>query len=202
MQRKQPLPPRRHSLPVPSNIPTVVVGQARSFPEGTETFQKALEDLYISDLTQPFIRYQTNGLKEIEEGDEDEYSSDDSEKSGVSKTNSSLEIHLPTPPLTSGPRMDRRHSLPGRLFDKDTDKDMVQNPVMKKASKKSGKTLMKDHSQNMKDYFIKHGHWPSGAHAHSSRGLKAGQNDYKKVSPRQANKSRLSTAGKSAASKS
>ena len=205
MHRKQAFPSRRHSLPVPSLLPTVAVGNARSFPEGTETFQKALEDLYISDLSQPFIRSSANGLKEIEEGDEEDYSSDDSEESEQtdSKASSSTEIYLqvPTPPFTSGARMDRRHSLPGRLVDQPSEKDLKTHPQTKQTRTKGGKALMKDHSQSMKDYFIKHGHWPTSNQAHSAHSLKAGQKDLKKVSPRQVNKHSLSSSGKFAHSK-
>lgn len=203
MNRKQlPVRPRRHSLPVPSLMPTpAAVGPSRVFPEGTDTFQKALEDLYISDLSQPFVHHKKDGLQEIEEGDEEEYSSDDS---GESEREVLKYTRTPesTPPLPSVTQTGRRHSLPAVLLNQATDKDLENYPLLRKARKKSAKTLLNDHSKYMRDYFIKHGHWPSAAQTHNQGSrLVPSQNNYKKTSPRQAVNSSLSPSRKLPSSK-
>lgn len=162
MSRKQlPDPPRRHSLPVPSILPTVAIaGQSRSFPEGTDTFQRALEDLYISDSTQPYVHYRHDGLKQIQEGDEEEYSSD-----GETRSNGLREVS--TPSFLPSARVDRRrHSMPAVLLSQATDKDLEKYPLLRAATQKSSKTVVKERANYSKEYFIKHGHWPEASKPH------------------------------------
>ena len=204
MSRKQlPIPPRRHSLPVPSILPTVAIGgQSRSFPEGTDTFQKALEDLYISDSTQPYVHYQHDGLKQIQEGDEDEYSDDESYDSERGETRSSGSPGVSTPTFLAPARVDRRrHSMPAVLLSQATDKDLEKYPLLKAAKQKSAKTVVKERSNYTREYFVKHGHWPSTAtpHKHGKRSI-ANETD-SKASPRHTKTNSVSSSRKHKSSK-
>ena len=193
MNRKQlhvPDPPRRHSLPVPSILPTVALGgQARSFPEGTDTFQRALEDLYISDTTQPYVHYRHDGLKQIQEGEEEDYNSDDSSDGGR-RSNRFRETSTPT--LLAPPRVDRRrHSMPAVLLSQATEKDLEKYPLLKAATQKNSKPVVKERANYSKEYFIKHGHWPSPSKPH-----KHVKDSSAKASPRPTNANNVSPTRK------
>lgn len=192
MNRKQlPANSRRHSVPVPAIMPNLAFGgQSRTFPEGTDTFQKALEDLYISDSTQPYVHYRRDGLKGIQEGNEEEYISDessDSERKGRKFDGAS---EMSTPPLITRTQIHgrRRHSLPACFLSEASDKDLEKYPLLKEARKKSAKTILKEHSDYMKEYFVKHGHWPSSntPHKHVKRDV-SNDNSNLRLSPRPSN---------------
>ena len=199
MSRKQlPDPPRRHSLPVPSILPTVAIGgQSRSFPEGTDTFQRALEDLYISDTTQPYVHYRHDGLKQIQEGDEEEYSSEDSSDLEHGETRSNGLRDVSTPSFLAPARVDRRrHSMPTVLLSQATDKDLEKYPLLKAAKQKSSKTVVKERANYSKEYFIKHGHWPAASKPHRHV-----TDDNAKASPRRTNTNSVSPTRKHRVSK-
>ena len=137
---------RRHSLPATSSLSPF---GCLSVPEGSDTFQKALEELYTSEPNHAPTRSGTgfglHGLNNILEGNESDYAESEED---VTELNS-VECN-------DAVKMNRRHSSPSCLA-----KDDVGGDFKSASSAKKINSLLKSHNKYRKEYFIKHGHWPA-----------------------------------------
>jgi len=141
---------RRFSLPAtPTHLP---LGLNRSIPEGSDIFQKALEDLYENepnhapkgpDISQTFG---FSGLNNIQEQDEsDENDSDD---------HLTVDAHFEEMRTSPG----RRHSSPCVSETKLCGVDETDSKP-----ETTMEAIMRQHNKFRKEYFVKHGHWPVSA---------------------------------------
>ena len=136
---------RRNSLPATASF--FQFGN-RTVPEGSDTFQKALEELYSSEPNHAPSRNSEgvglSGLNNIIEGDESHYNEPDDEANRPSdEDNDVITIH-------------RRHSSPA--FPETDEVDGHFRNVT--SASRLQNSLTKSHTQFRKYYFIKHGHWP------------------------------------------
>ena len=142
---------RRFSLPSPSALSPF--GLTRSFPEGSEIFQKAFEDLCVNEPDLASGKFNNNlgfnGLTNIQEGNE-------------SDLDESVEEESPT---DDAPVPSRRHSSPS-CFREQFDQDLPQKS--KQDQNKEKESILKTHNKLRKEYFMKHGHWPVSTSVHQS----------------------------------
>lgn len=134
---------RRYSLPATSTL--TPFGFTRSFPEGSEIFQKAFEDLCANEPNhapnKSAKEVSFNGLTNIQEDNESDVA--ESEEESV---------------ITEDVPTSRRHSSPScyhRQSETETD-----GKEKSKLDNKDKESILKTHNKLRKEYFMKHGHWP------------------------------------------
>ena len=146
-RRRIPSHKRRYSLPTTSVTP---LGYSRTVPEGSDTFQKALEELYTDEPNHAPSRQEDvgcglNGLNNIMEGNESDYieSEEEVDESELLK-------------------ISRRHSSPSCFVKNDSDdEDSTKINDRRSSMKKANQTAVKSQANFRKEYFVKHGYWPA-----------------------------------------
>lgn len=134
---------RRYSLPVTSAMSPL--GFSRSFPEGSDAFQKAFEDLCTNEPNHASAEsahdFGFNGLTDIQE---------DSESDCVE---SDHEINMHSDVI----RPNRRYSSPSCFHGQPTG---ANSPGQSKCDTMERESIVTTHNNLRKEYFKKHGHWP------------------------------------------
>lgn len=138
---------RRYSLPGTSTL--APFGFHRSFPEGSDIFQKAFEDLSINEPNHARKSFASNGsfngLSNIEEDDECE----------EDKT-------VETVVFTDQCCNNRRHSSPS-CFQGQGGTDSTDSSKKTKTKVKEIDDVLENHKNFRKEYFKKHGRWPTAS---------------------------------------
>lgn len=154
MSRKRVVPKqqRRYSLPATtSQMPALLNFR---IPEGSDIFQKALEDLskhepnhaLSKNTANTFGEFGFNGLNNIQELDESAVIESEDEVNNAADDESQEREH-------SG----RRHSTPS-CFPRRSNSETSGTRTEIKAE--NTKTAVKQFAKVRRDYFIKHGRWP------------------------------------------
>ncbi|KAL4232357.1 hypothetical protein ACF0H5_009926 [Mactra antiquata] len=144
---------RRHSLPATSTL--MPLGFTRGIPEGSDMFQKALEDLCINEPDHGITKNEDvggfNGLGNIQEGDESDCAEDEDDES----EDSSCDVGGGGKDDVDGNK--RRHSSPNCYTNGNENEDTVSAEEVRK---KEIESIMKTHNKLRLAYFKRHGHWP------------------------------------------
>lgn len=142
---------RRYSLPATSSLSPF--GFTRSFPEGSDIFQKAFEDLCTNEPNhapnKSINEVGFNGLTNIQEGNESDIAESEDETDAPDDVISSTS---------------RRHSSPS-CFQSQSESE-TDLPEKSKLDKRNRDSVLRTHNRLRKEYFIKHGHWPVSKSAH------------------------------------
>lgn len=148
MRSRVPRQHRRYSLPATSTLSPF--GLTRTFPEGSDIFQKAFEDLCLNEpnhaVTNSTNNRGYNGLGKIQEDNE----------SDLAESEEDFDIHNDV--INDVMNTSRRHSSPS-LFQEQ--RDTTDLPATTKINLKDKSVIIKNHNNFKKEYFKKHGRWPA-----------------------------------------